>query len=102
MKKIQFRTQSGSIYEVEDKEDGTGTWRRLIKGEGSIFVRTDEGPFNWRTPIAIGYSMIFHGPPLIEGALLREITTTPVVEVVPGEGIEVIDEGEMQEILPST
>jgi hypothetical protein len=80
---LQFKTKSGSLYEVEGDENG-GTWKRLEAGPGSNGVRTDKGEYNYHTPIRLGLPVVFTGPPLIPDAdtiKVRYIRTNLVTEI---------------------
>lgn len=92
-KTIQFRTASGSIYELEGDKKG-GTWKRLEHSPESNEVRTASGPYSRHSPIRVGSSVVITGPSLVLGRDYREITTSPVIQIIEGDGIEEIKDGE--------
>lgn len=71
----RFWTKSGSEYVIDHDER---IWRRAIN-PNSPYVRTSNGVFWMSTTIEIGRSVYLLCPPLAEGAILRVISTTPVI-----------------------
>ena len=68
----KFRTESGSVYTLEN-----GNWSST---SGS--TRTQEGQYIVHSDVIVGQPVEILAPPLVEGAILRIITTSPVVEVL--------------------
>jgi uncharacterized protein (DUF433 family) len=84
----RFRTESGSMYEIDLVE---GVWRRERNLE-SPFVRTSDGVAlrvePW--PVRVGSEVRIFGPPL-EAGDCRIVQTTRVVEIFDDEPLATID-----------
>jgi hypothetical protein len=81
MNTIQFRTETGSLYEIDyDKKQ----WSRLEepKIQGRKPLRTKTGPFNEISDIVIGQFVLILGPSLTPGKERRCIRTSYVVEIL--------------------
>lgn len=71
---IKFRTESGSVYAVDDT---TKVWAST-----STSTRSDGGDFYERSPVIMGEPVTLVCPPFVEGAVARLIHTSPVVEIL--------------------
>lgn len=83
MFKIQFRTESGSTYELEGERDG-GTWSRLEHSAESTEIRTKDGRYDTfhPYPILIGHSVSIICPKFVPNADIRLIHTSAVTEII--------------------
>jgi hypothetical protein len=94
--KLQFRTRTGSIYEIEGDKNG-GTWKRIEKSVVSGDLRSTEGIYTSHSAIAIGHPVVLLCPNYVSGSGPRMVATSAVVKIIPNEGLEVLDESKMQE-----
>lgn len=70
---VKFRTESGSVYEVDYEKR---TWK-----SSSLNTRTSEGEFTFASPqVTVGEAFVMFGKGLKFGT--RLIATSPVVEVL--------------------
>lgn len=69
-------TKSGTKYRIDLKAK---TWERLSKTEHSGHLRTESGVFDQIEGPDLGRGMTITCPPLVRGAHVRVIYTTPVV-----------------------
>ena len=76
---VWFWTISGAAYRI-DYDDKT--WHRM---SDRYDLRTKNGTFEHITEIVIGKSVFLGCPPIVAGAHLRIIQSTPVVRVERGE-----------------
>ena len=78
----RFTTAHGSTYEIDDSEK---TWKQLDAGqdtEGDGFdLRSTQGPYFSVSSIVEGQRVNIWAPPFVEGAVMRVISTSPVVTV---------------------
>ncbi len=89
---IQLKTQSGSVYQLDYDEEGHGgTWSRLEHSPDSTAVRSSTGRFLDHYPLRVGSHAIIVCPPFAEGRGNREIITSPIIQIIQGDGIEVLD-----------
>lgn len=81
---IRFFTESGSTYEIDDRDDSAWTVRRVLathelRGDGDWFVLLN------KPHVAVGRSvpliMPVLNPPQFEGAKVTSRVTSPVTRV---------------------
>jgi hypothetical protein len=72
---VWFWTTSGAAYRIDYDEK---TWHRI---SDRYNLRTGNGTFEQITEIVIGKSVFLGCPPIVAGAHLRIIQSTPVVRV---------------------
>jgi hypothetical protein len=78
MRHIRFKTESGSLYELDEE---AMTWSRLTHSAESVAVRTKSGPMLKWPEVKIGRECRILGPSLSFVGGIRLIETTPVVSV---------------------
>ena len=85
----RFTTVSGSLYEINHTAK---TWSRPVHAPESSAgrtpngVRTSDGTFRTVSPIRVGATVVLTCDPIVAGADVRSIQTTPVVRILPPMG----------------
>ena len=76
----RFRTASGSEYLIDHAER---VWRRS-RGTLAAKIRSENGVYWWCSQIGEGKRVTLICPPIVETAVYRVITSSPVVSVQTG------------------
>lgn len=94
MTRYQLKTLN-SVYQIEENEDGSGTWHRVETTPNSGEIRSTSAEFSSHSPIVFGQSATFVGRPFDEtkdpNQYRRFLITSPVIQIIPEDGTEVID-----------
>lgn len=88
--KLQFRTRTGSIYELEGDENG-GTWKRITKPLVPGSMDPTGGIYTSYSPIIVGHVVIIVCADYVSGSSPRMVATSAVTQIIPNEGLEVLD-----------
>ena len=75
---LSVKTLSGSEYWVDTV---THSWSRLATGTTSGKLRTETGTYKKIFPIQVGHPLTMLMDPIVEGSVLRMISTSEVVSL---------------------
>jgi len=80
MSVVRFRTETGSVYTVDNV---TLLWRRIVRSPRSGVLRTESGRLSAPVTPVLGQSALLVGPPFGPGLGPRMVITTRVTAILP-------------------
>jgi hypothetical protein len=79
---VRFRTETGSVYTVDNE---ALLWRRLVRSPRSGVLRTESGRLTAPATPVLGEMTLLVGPPFAPGLGPRLVITTRVTAILPME-----------------